>query len=152
MRWLQVDGGMPPGVHQLLFANLTAHLAALYDEWGSILCVRTRPVRAGSQWSSSRQLEFPLAAAKPSSFFHFSFLSSQTAVSSFLFSASTRLERLSMFSHTLGLFVTSHSAFSISIFNTQHTLSSRLTYKICVKVQDGQKVVITRKTSREVRI
>lgn len=85
MWWHQVDGGMPSGVHHLLSANLTAHLAALYDEWGSILCVRTGPVRAGSQCSGSRQLEFPLAAAKPSSFFHFSILSSQTAVSSFLF-------------------------------------------------------------------
>lgn len=46
---------------------------------------------------------------------------------------------LIMFSHSLGLFVTSHFAFSISIFNTQHTLLSRVTYKIHAKVQDGQK-------------
>lgn len=52
-RWGQVDGGMQPGVRQLVFANHTAHLAALYDGWSPILCVRTGPVRAGSQRSSS---------------------------------------------------------------------------------------------------
>lgn len=51
-RWRQVDGGMQSGVCEPVFAILT-HLTALYDGWSLILCVRTGPVRAGSQWSAS---------------------------------------------------------------------------------------------------
>lgn len=73
-RWRQSVGGMPSGVHQMLSANLTAQLTAFYfDGWSPILCIRTGPVTAGSQWSSSRQLKFPLTAANP---LPFSFLSS----------------------------------------------------------------------------
>lgn len=130
----------PMEVCRLVFVSwclliLQPHSAALYDGWSPGPCVRAGPVRAGSQWSSSRQLKFPLAAAKTSSFFHFSFLSSQTAVPSFLFLS---LKGSACFSLSSDFFVTSYLPVSISTFNTQHTLSSRVTaYR--QKVRHGHK-------------
>lgn len=139
-KWRQVDGGMQPAVRQLVFANLTAHLAALYDGWRPILAVRQD--RTGQSWFSTvrqqQSAEVSTCCSKPSSFFHFSVQ----------FPLSPRLACLQaqhVFSHTLGLFVTSHSGISISIFNTQHTLVSRVT-KYMRKCRMVKKFAVTGET------
>lgn len=119
-RWCQADGGMQSGV----FANLTAHLTALYNGW-----ILVSQHRTGQSWFSMvrRLLEFPLAAANPLP----PFIS--------LFFSLKRLCPVS-FPHRLTLssacFLTIWATLSpqflhFSIFNTQHTLLSRLKKILC---------------------
>lgn len=119
---------MLSGVCQLVFASLTPQLAALYDGCNLITLVMVGLVRAGSQWSGSRQLKIP-----QQTLFLLSFLCS---FPSFPLS-SPPVFWLSMFCDYLVL-LSPNPEFSISIFNPQHTLLSRLAYKTRTQVQHSQ--------------
>ena len=100
---------------------ISAHLAALYDGRSPTLCIWTGPVRAGSQWTSSSQLKFSVVAAKP--LFLLSFLCYFLPDGCVLFPLFWRCPAqkgpAQHVSHSLSLFVMSHSAFAI--INTQYT-------------------------------
>lgn len=142
-RWRQVDGGMQSGVHQLVFANLTPHLASIHD--GGVLS------RASGQDRSELVLSDP--AARSWSFhllqqtlFLISFLCSFLSVSPP--PLPTPGFRLSMFSHSLGLCVPSRSAFFPFHFqHSAHTLIQSDTLNMCKSAGRSKLPAVTGKVS-----
>lgn len=133
--WGQSYGGMQSGVRHLMFANVTITRllcmiagvlsCASRQDWSEL--VHSQP--AASSWSFHLLQQI---------LFLISFLCSFLSISSGqLLPPPIPGCRLSMFSHTTGLFVTLHSAFFVSSFNTQHTLS--YSYRICAKVKDNNR-------------
>ena len=126
---------MQSAVRQLVFVNLPAHLAALYDGWSPILCIRTGPVGAGSQWSGSWSFHLP-----KQSLFLLSFLCSLVSNSSVRLPPSPPLtawlQAQHVFSSPRPL---CHTSFCLFHFHFQHSARTdllRVSDNICADVPD----------------